>query len=1262
MSVLQELSFGENKISIQVQENETTPILKISLNTVSCLVTHIAFLIKDSSQADQNFKLLSVESKRNEQEDFTNLHDYEVPGLDPQIDFQHEGTTVLVPCLGISYSLRISFQCSQEISLDCDTEVAAISRRVHWATQAFLDNYGEIAVIGYSLNVSPQASQVVPLLNISSYLKSQPEGVDADYLAGLALMNARRFIQASELIRRAESRLSGSLDLPMKYPRKFHTPNTQTITNNKKLLRAAKLELLVAEGFNQHGQIIDKLIAFERATEFFLGGGNLDAVTVESDVYSSLLRLQPHLGRLLLRNLTDKLEPLRIACVRGLEFLIENLGCSLGWQFVLVLKTIIKSYPNFTIPNDSFNTSLMSSSSINEGPKEEPSSNLIDTYNRLLETCMSTISSSSPSLLHTIFQEVLSHYILITELPKDLKILIIRLLDKIVNICEGDLDFSNSLLYCIMGLLHNDEVSESASGLWETIKTKILAKYLGPRLENLVRWMAEMLQTEPEEHITDILNIIQAIVRKENTNKTLQKQKPELRELVDPLLNWLNHAANSQDKLTLFQSIWKCLYGISNYLPQLNMLNCVTEMIYRTMDYCKHSAPTVPMLKFLNIILADLKVESNLIQILLEFLPIFCNCIPNNINDEIFLVLNQIMSITGEHLENKHLKALIDGMIDQFTVKSQSQRNSKGFLTTLILSNQSYLEFLLAYCLFDIKVPLLDSSKYDRQRIISEHDRYLDKLSLAIEVITMFEKNHGMLLMEKLEQISNVCKFLLEHKDSHVRIRGLEILRLIGEITLMTECDPLEVSMHLNTLLLPHLECAHDSKIVFFSLQIIDMEFRLLLPPETPYYEERTNEMLKMWKAIQGQIQSPWKNIRTLSFSIMCLWLQGDFLSLRSSLQAKVKSNLLPLLLSLLSAKDSESRVGGIFMLGSFCGLKISEDESEIDLQDFTKTSEHVPLAIWEQVFSLQNDWNSSIGDAATVLTQLSAPRTAVSSFYHKHKEEMSLRLTGSVVLEENSELFWVDKYSIDEILDLLNIFRNESANPNQLWNEVKENIEDEYKEVHNDDFKVIDEEETLEELGVIDIEDELLEGCDDENNQYPVIKNTYARRKGQQKVVKSPEEAIWRPLRPHNSSLRPCTPPAKDRARRPPSRHERRGITEESKEIPISNDDRKPDVPEFDIEEDMSIPQEEEKINVRKNSLEELDDLFGSEFKGKDAPKSPRGKRDELKSRSLPNNQAPINRMYITKKKPKALNTSVGKVKRNYLKVTKAKDSGKLS
>ena len=131
MSVLQEISFGENKVSIQVIEHENSTCLKILLATVPCLVTHIAFLVKDATQADQNFKLLSIESKRNEQDECLSLHDYEVTGLDPQIDFQQEGTTVLIPCLGISYSLKLSFQCNHECIMDCDSEVAAISRRIH---------------------------------------------------------------------------------------------------------------------------------------------------------------------------------------------------------------------------------------------------------------------------------------------------------------------------------------------------------------------------------------------------------------------------------------------------------------------------------------------------------------------------------------------------------------------------------------------------------------------------------------------------------------------------------------------------------------------------------------------------------------------------------------------------------------------------------------------------------------------------------------------------------------------------------------------------------------------------------------------------------------------------------------------------------------------------------------------------------------------------------------------------------------------------
>jgi hypothetical protein len=111
------------------------------------------------------------------------------------------------------------------------------------------------------------------------------------------------------------------------------------------------MELLVAEGFNQHGQIFDKIIAYQKATEFYLGRCEMGSISIESDAYTNLLKLQPHLGRMLLRYLGEKLEPLRMACIRGIEFLIEHLGCSLANQIPLILKQIIKTYPS----NQSFN-------------------------------------------------------------------------------------------------------------------------------------------------------------------------------------------------------------------------------------------------------------------------------------------------------------------------------------------------------------------------------------------------------------------------------------------------------------------------------------------------------------------------------------------------------------------------------------------------------------------------------------------------------------------------------------------------------------------------------------------------------------------------------------------------------------------------------------------------------------------------------------------------------------------------------------------
>jgi len=50
-----------------------------------------------------------------------------------------------------------------------------------------------------------------------------------------------------------------------------------------------------------------------------------------------MLELHPFLCKLLIRELSDVMEPLRIAALKGLEFLLENLGCTMGDEMVHIL-------------------------------------------------------------------------------------------------------------------------------------------------------------------------------------------------------------------------------------------------------------------------------------------------------------------------------------------------------------------------------------------------------------------------------------------------------------------------------------------------------------------------------------------------------------------------------------------------------------------------------------------------------------------------------------------------------------------------------------------------------------------------------------------------------------------------------------------------------------------------------------------------------------------------------------------------------------
>ena len=90
---------------------------------------------------------------------------------------------------------------------------------------------------------------------------------------------------------------------------------------------------------------------------------------------------------------------------------------------------------------------------------------------------------------------------------------------------------------------------------------------------------------------------------------------------------------------------------------------------------------------------------------------------------------------------------------------------------------------------------------------------------------------------------------------------------------------------------------------------------------DTRYLNIRMLSILKFWPFIESAIQSPWSNVRSICYGLVCSMLKVDLHDYRSSYQQRIRNLYQPLLLALLSGKESESKAGGLNILGSICGL-----------------------------------------------------------------------------------------------------------------------------------------------------------------------------------------------------------------------------------------------------------------------------------------------------------------------------------------------------
>ncbi len=1129
----------------------------------------------------------------------------------------------------------------------------------------------KISVRGIVGQQVPPASYAIPLINLHAMLEMTHRKEftkEVEYLIALALISGRRFIQACEILRKIEAQLLAQAQAEARLSPRGSCPGGMSNVAHKSpayrlLNMAAVLELMVADCMNPHFQLYEKLNAFKRACELYQGmriePAGLVAPTKFSpeDVYTTLVRMHPCLTRLVLSNMAEPAEAQRAAMLKCLDFILENMGCSLGVYVIHILKTLIGTYPNSSVPQfatDSFNVSMISISSgfphPGVSPRREhrsrdeavsPSGTVIvvgeqaaakcaGLYNHLLDTYVSVLSSISSQILQKLFYEILLPHALSPEMPSELKAILLKIADKIVSICQGDLVLNEQFLAGVMAEQASGCVSlaGAAQALWQTIKSKLCPNCSPKARKQVTAWVFENLVGLAEKYSTarsegredeeavgrlatyiDLACVLTMDRQGEDSGslvlKNLVEDKTDLYLLLNPLLFWLNYAMTAEGKLELFKQTWQ---SVSSLLRNMHaVLGIDITQIYmlllsRLNDHFKHSSPTLPMLQFLRIVMKDLNgTGREYTKFLIEFADNLCAHIPNFPYEDIFVVFDQLLPmVLFPRLPDTVLCNMISAMIDRYTQKSKKQQESEKGLIQKILEGsvdpcgaeseeqedqpaRTLFDVAIKFCMTDNKDVDKAPASHDNKRITNTHERFIDRLHFLVELLRSLSEVHKPLVRGLISspELEGFLSSLAASGHSSVRLRAHEILELLctyyvtqfvkGRSDSMPDSDTISAGGTLLTaahtaqasisfagvpdseivrrdqLILGRLvlgivrksfENASDSYMQFNALILLDLTFQNLLPlpgfqvesqkkrspgkrthqeaadlesvPQSDfrvgdpaYLSLRMQTVLKLWPCVQTALNSSWSNIRSICYGLICSMLKVDVKDYHVSCRERLKAAVLPLLLSLLGSKESESKAGGLNILGSFCGLSYDVPK-QIRLGEcpnfFRRNSRFVSLAIWQKVFQLQEDWDCTIREAATVLIQLAAPKESVLHFHKLGAEAKKLKMealaarfsnigkitapqllsfnekafaddvpglmetVGELPQEDygsaqgaaginfggedidlsfvdekeveplDSDYFYIEKYSDEQIKDIISIFRNDFRPPKNLW------------------------------------------------------------------------------------------------------------------------------------------------------------------------------------------------------------------------------------
>ena len=396
-----------------------------------------------------------------------------------------------------------------------------------------------------------------------------------------------------------------------------NVPEPKDSKNYSEMMKAAELEVLIAECYNAQGKELEKINSFKRATELYLGiyvnPNEFERQEYYSDdAHSTITKISPYMVKMLLELLKIETQEIQMAALRGIEFLLEKLGCTLDSYMIDILRGIVITFPKKkgNDPNEALShcpsgtlppignkesANLSSKHTRKEIKSEdflvlkEKSITAVPVKNKAADECsfkamkkliqvmldkyVSVLSSISSNILHQIFFDLLVKTLSDLHASNELKILLIKIAEKIISICQGDLILNKRCLDSLLSFasIHNIEsLGQAGTSLWQSIRTKILCNYSHKGMKDIIEWIVEQFVSMTEKEniedaemqklitLLDIISLIsvERLKIEEDTNNLIRLNTSlsmDLYLLINPVIYWMKFSIEREDRLHLFK-------------------------------------------------------------------------------------------------------------------------------------------------------------------------------------------------------------------------------------------------------------------------------------------------------------------------------------------------------------------------------------------------------------------------------------------------------------------------------------------------------------------------------------------------------------------------------------------------------------------------------------------------------------------------------------------------------------------------------------